>query len=473
VAVPAPALDPYYMQGTRRPRAFFAAALTIAATLALVPAAEACTRVASPAGSDSAAGTEAAPFRSAQKLASSVGAGETGCLRAGSYPGGATFRAAGRADAPVRFRNYPGERATVEGRVYVAKTAPHVVVEGLYLNSKAAGGPSPTVNASHVTFRHNDVTNDHTGICFLLGDSNGVYGRADHAVIEENRVHNCGKLPATNLDHGIYVESTTGARIEGNWLFNNADYGVHLYPDAQQTVVKGNMIDGNGMGVTISGDEGMASNDNVVEGNVITNPKLRYNVESWWPNGNPVPRGNVVRRNCLKAGGRDDDNNGGIELSPAFVATGNPEVADPAYADRGAKDLRLRKDSLCRGVFAGNPEAVPGPDGISTALPTGGPGSAPVITLVARRTEVPQGRPVPLRGQVKRARVKRGRVVRLYARIKGRRKLVGRARLTAAGRFAAAPRLRKLRIRGKVVRLQAVVQGIGRSRTVRVRIVRR
>ena len=460
------------MQGNRRTHAVLAAALAVAATFALAPVAEACTRVASPAGSDSAAGTEAAPFRSAQKLASSLAAGETGCLRAGSYPGGATFRTAGRASAPVTFRNFPGERATVEGRVYVAKTAPHVVVEGLYLNSKGAG-PSPTVNASHVTFRHNDVTNDNTEICFLLGDSNGVYGRADHAVIEKNRVHNCGQLPTTNLDHGIYVEATTGSRIEGNWFYDNADYGVHLYPDAQQTVVRGNMIDGNGMGVTISGDDGMASNDNVIEGNVITNPKLRYNVESWWPTGNPAPQGNAVRRNCLKAGARDGDRNGGIELSVAFVASGNPEVSEPGYADRGAKDLRLRKDSPCRAVFAGDPEAVPGPDGISTALPASAPALTPVITLVSKHDQVTQGRPVPLRGQVKRMRVKRGRMVRLYARIKGRRKLVGRARLKANGRFAAAPRLRGLRIRGKAVRLQAVMQGVGRSRSVRVRIVRR
>lgn len=463
------------MPGTFRLRACLAAALAVGSILSLAPTAAAagpCSRYASPNGSDSAAGTEQAPYRSAAKLASSIRAGETGCLRGGSYPGGATFRTAGRADAPVTFRNYPGERATVEGRVYVAKTAPHVVVEGLYLNSKAATNPSPTINASHTTFRHNDVTNEHHDICFLLGDSGGTYGRADHAVIERNRVHNCGRLPATNHDHGIYVEATTGSRVEGNWFYDNADYGVHLYPDAQQTVVRGNMIDGNGMGVTISGEGGMASNDNVIEGNVITNPKLRFNVESWWPTGNPVPRGNVVRRNCLKAGPRDNDSNGGIDLSPAFVAIGNSEIADPDYSDRGAKDFRLRGGSPCRPLFAGDPEAVPGPDGISNPLPASAPAPAPIVTLVAKRS-VAQGKPVPVRGQVKRARVRRGRVVRLYARIKGRRKLVGKARLKANGRFAARPRLRRLRIRGKVVRIQAVVQGVGRSRSVRVRIVRR
>ena len=453
----------------------FAAALAVGAALALAPSATAatCTKVAAPSGSDSAAGTEEAPYRTAMKLSSSLSAGETGCLRAGSYAGGITFRAAGRPDARVTFRNYPGERATVEGRVYIAKTAPYVVVEGLYLNGKSTSNPSPTVNASHATFRHNDVTNDHTNICFLLGDSGGVYGRADHAVIERNRIHNCGRMPATNHDHGIYVEATTGARMEGNWIYDNADWGIHLYPDAQRTVSRGNMIDGNGKGVTISGEGGMASNDNLFEGNVITNAKDRFNVESWWPSGNPIPRGNIVRGNCLRAGARDDDHNGGIELSPAFVAYNNSEVSDPDYAARGSKDFRLRDGSPCRPVFHGDPEAVPGPDGLSTAVPASAPAPAPIVTLVVAKRSVTASGPVPVRGRVKRARVPRGKIVRLYARIKGRRKLVGKARLKANGRFAARPRLRRLRLRGKIVRLQAVIQGVGRSRSVRVRIVRR
>ena len=453
-------------------RRLLAAGLAVGATLALAPAASAatCSKVASPSGSDAAAGTEQAPYRSAMKLASSLRSGETGCLRAGSYAGGATFRSAG-----VTFRNYPGEKATVLGQVWVTRAAPNTTVEGLYLNSAASSEPSPMINAPDATFRHNDVTNEHRDICFLIGDD-GTWGRADRAVIEKNRIHNCGKLPATNFHHGIYVEGTTGTRIEGNWIYDNADWGVHLYPDAQNTVVRGNMIDGNGKSVLIAGENGKAPNGNVLEGNVTSNPKLRFNFEAWWPTGNPVPRDNVVRRNCLKAGARDDDRNGGIDLSVAFTASGNPEVADPGFSDRGAKDFRLQKGSACRGVFAGDPEAVPGPDGISTALSNSAPAAAPVITLVAKQSAVAQGRPVPLRGRVvnaKRARVRRGKVVRLYARIKGRRKLVGRARLTANGRFAAAPRLRKLRLRGKVVRLQAVIQGVGSSRSVRVRIVRR
>src|SRR5919197_927488 len=102
-----------------------------------------CTRVAAPAGSDSAAGTEAAPFRSAQKLV---------------------------------------ERLDLDGH-----DAP------LCSSKPDCHLPSPTVNGDHIVFQDNDVTNRHLGICFNLGAAG--YGRAVDDVIQRNRIHDCGVLP--------------------------------------------------------------------------------------------------------------------------------------------------------------------------------------------------------------------------------------------------------------------------------------
>ena len=87
-------------------------------------------------------------------------------------------------------------------------------------------------------------------------------------MIERNRIHNCGELPATNHHHGIYVEASDGARITDNWIYDNADRGVQLFPDAQGTYVARNVIDGNGQGIIFS----RKSANNVVEHNVISNP---------------------------------------------------------------------------------------------------------------------------------------------------------------------------------------------------------
>src|SRR5687768_14918641 len=77
-----------------------------------------CTRFAAPTGSDSALGTLASPLRSAQKLVDSLAAGQTGCLRAGTYAG-VSFTRSGSVSAPITLRSHPGERARLYGSVTV------------------------------------------------------------------------------------------------------------------------------------------------------------------------------------------------------------------------------------------------------------------------------------------------------------------------------------------------------------------
>src|SRR4051812_46967474 len=55
-----------------------------------------CDKVAAANGSDSASGTADAPYRSAQKLSDSLVAGQTGCLRAGTYNEDVTVSHGGR-----------------------------------------------------------------------------------------------------------------------------------------------------------------------------------------------------------------------------------------------------------------------------------------------------------------------------------------------------------------------------------------
>jgi hypothetical protein len=183
-------------------------------------------------------------------------------------------------------------------------------------------------------FRDNDVTNRHTTICFLLGSTE--WGRARGTVIEHNRIHNCGEMPPTNHHHGIYVEASERARITGNWIYDNADRGVQLFPDAQHTYVARNVIDGNGQGVVYS----RKSSNNVVENNVLSNPVIRYNIESFELTGS----GNVARRNCVWS--TRHWGNAGIQLDIGVPVLENL-VTEPGYVNRAAKDFRLRPDSPC------------------------------------------------------------------------------------------------------------------------------
>jgi hypothetical protein len=295
-----------------------------------------CTRFASVVGNDDASGGALHPFATVQRLVSALRPGESGCLLGGTYTGDVTIRRGGRKGAPVVLRSAPGETATVTGRLWVAHGADWVVISRLHLDGRNAHFlPSPTVNSDHVTFAGDDVTNDHMGgvddgdgICFDLGDPTGRYGLARWTTIEGSTIHDCGR--SNNHNHGIYVAGSYGARIVGNWIWDNADRGIQLYPDAQHTLIERNIIADNGEGVIFSGDTKHASSHNTLVHNVIVGSRLRHNVESWWPG--PVGTDNVVEGNCLYGARQGNvaqpevgfEAHGNLIVQPKFVGDGQP-----------------------------------------------------------------------------------------------------------------------------------------------------
>lgn len=292
-------------------------------------------------GNDAAPGTSSAPFQTVQQLVDRLQPGRIGCLLGGTYRGDVRIAKGGQPGSPVRLTSSPGARATIVGRLYVTDSANDVIVSNLYLDGRNDERlPSPTVNGDRVTFTHDDVTNENTAICFALGSSQ--LGTAVDVLIESSRIHDCGELPATNHDHGIYVASSRHAVIENNAIYDNADRGVQLYPDAQSAIVRNNGIDGNGVGVMFAGDAEQASSNNVVRNNVIADSTIRANIEAWW--GAAVGSGNVAQSN-----GGWNGRQGNIGTQSGFVAIGNV-IADPQLVDRAEKDFSLRPHSACAGT---------------------------------------------------------------------------------------------------------------------------
>lgn len=251
----------------------------------------------------------------------SLRAGQTGCLQGRTYTASKDGVKFSRPNVTLTSR--PGSRATLVGRVWIAEGANGVTVRNLKLDGRnAKNQASPVVNANKATFYNNEVTNRHTGICFLLGHDD--FGRASGTVIRHNRIHDCGRLPATNHEHGIYVAFATGTKIIDNRIYRNANRGVQLYPDADRTLVTGNVISRNGQGIIFSGSSKNVSENNLVKGNVIKNSRLRFNVESNWLNGR-VGGGNVLRGNCI-FGGVKDEGNGGIKTPILGFAARNNTI---------------------------------------------------------------------------------------------------------------------------------------------------
>jgi parallel beta-helix repeat protein len=289
-----------------------------------------------------------------QKLAP----GQTGCLQAGIYRGEL------KVSTPhVTIRNFPGKRATIAGRLWIARGANDVTVEELFIDGRNPGNlPSPTVNSRGATFNRVDVTNHHRAICFNLG--NLAFGRAIDTTIESSKIHGCGALPAGNHDHGIYLSYATDTLIRGNWIYDNADRGIQLYPDAQRTVIQHNVIYGNGEGIIFSGGFGVASNGNRVMNNVIAGSRVRRNVESFYSPGEPLGSGNVVARNCAFGAATPDyagPDGSGIETPPVgFVAIDNIST-EPSFVNAAGGDYRLVPGSRCSDVMGSRASIGPGP----------------------------------------------------------------------------------------------------------------
>ena len=396
-----------------------AGALLIATPPPDAAAAPNCTRYAAASGTDSNPGTADRPFRTAQRLLDSLSPGETGCLQPGAtFEGKLRANHGGAPGRPITLTTGPGPgRATVLGWLYVPDGVNDIIFRNLTLNGRDSGSRvSPSVNGDRIQFLNNDITNDYYGICLHLGKAGG--GAAEDIVVDGNRIYRCGILPAAGHDHGIYVNTSRNVRITNNYIYDNADYGIQLYPDAQSTLIANNVIDGNGRGITFSGEGGTASSNNVAVDNIISNSGDTWNIESFW--GGPTGSGNRAEGNCVWNGAR-----GNIARLTGVTTSGNIE-ADPRYVDRAAKNFALQPGSPCAGK---GPQVAPPPP--TAAAP------APATRPVARRVRVLRGgiRWTSGRTLVASVRSRRSGRVTMVARA-GRTRLGSCARTVRAGRVA-------------------------------------
>ena len=308
----------------------------------------ACAKVAAPGGADSAAGSAEAPYRSAQTLVDSLAPGETGCLRGGSYDdGGDTYvldPAKGGSDgAPITVRSYPGERAKLVGIVKI--DSDDVTLSTLDLEGT---GEQNTIKvyAEDTVIEDSDITNASRGrSCLILGSIDEP-GRTVRTIVRRNTFHECGDAGNREArDHAIYTASMADGKIVDNVIYNPAAYAITLNPDAQGNLIAHNVIDGASAldrgGVVLGSDENYASNENVIERNVIAHAET-YSITTAW-SGETGSR-NLARANCVW-----DARIENIAPEEGFTAKDNT-VADPGFVDRSARDYRLGAGSPCLAV---------------------------------------------------------------------------------------------------------------------------
>lgn len=224
--------------------------------------------VVAPGGSDSAAGTVAAPWQTLQRAANAVQAGDTVSVRAGTYAG-FDLRTSGTSAAPIVFQADPGvtinRQESVRNRDGInLEGASYVTIQGFTVTGVPEAGIRSVEN-SHVTIRNN------------VTDRNAVWGIftgfSDDLLIEGNTASNSAQ------QHGIYV-SNSGDRpvVRNNVVFGNRASGIQLNADISSGgdgIITGALIEGN----TIYDNGrtgGSAINLDGVQGSTIRN-NLMYN----------------------------------------------------------------------------------------------------------------------------------------------------------------------------------------------------
>jgi hypothetical protein len=244
----------------------------------------------------------------------------------------------------------------------VVEGADYVTVAGLTLDGENPTRlPSPMIDANHVTFSGDNVTNNHTGICFALG--NATWGWATGTLITHSRIHDCGEIsPGDNYQHGFYIGAATDTTIEWNLIYANAARGIQLYPDAQYTTIDHNIIDDNGEGIMVSGEGGHASSHTNIYDNVVSGAVARHDVESYWPAGNPVGVDNVAHDNCLWGGREGTLSNG----EGGLRATSNITV-NPQYAAARSHNYEMSANSPCLALVGDVQAAVNGTQPVQPA----------------------------------------------------------------------------------------------------------
>ena len=247
---------------------------------------------------------------------------------------GTTLRPLGRA------------RVTIDGAVWVLPGAKRARITGLTLTSHDPVYSIPLkIQADDFSLDRNRITAARNISCVLIGSDRKV----SNTLVEFNRIRRCGRRG--KLSHLLYVTQSQGAVIRYNVLVGNrGGWAVHLYPDADATLVERNVIDSNKGGVIFAGDgRGDTSDQNVVRENVITNSDPRWNIEGSW-SGGPQGTGNLAQRNCLYSLGPGRPS--GIGFVNGFEQSDNVVAMDPVYVDRAGGDYRLQPGSNCGAVLA-------------------------------------------------------------------------------------------------------------------------
>ena len=211
-----------------------------------------------PNGSSGGAGTSSSPWSLTTALAGAGGKiqpGDTVWLRGGTYGSGGynqyTSTLTGTASAPIIVRQYPGERATING--FMTVNGGYTTFWGMEImdsdpqRTSTQSGSFPT----DIPRANYQVTVNGPGTKFInvvvhdLGNGLAAWESATNAEVYGSLFYNNGwQGTDRGHGHGLYIQNLSGTKLLGdNIVFDNFDYGIQIY--SQETHINNITLDGN------------------------------------------------------------------------------------------------------------------------------------------------------------------------------------------------------------------------------------
>ena len=230
---------------------------------------------ASPHGTQAGDGTLKRPWDLATALTGGgkVQPGDTIWLRGGTYRGSFRSMVAGEPGAPVVVRQFPGERAIIDGASSKSDTwqvkGEYSVFWGFEVTNS---NPQRETPSSTAEIRPDVVVNyaAHTKFINLIVHDGGVafYTDASYPDVEIAGciIYNNGwQEPGHGHGHGLYIKNYTGPLVaRDNVVFNQYGYGIHAYTNASSGKLMNITIEGN-----VSFNNGSLANRRTQAANIL------------------------------------------------------------------------------------------------------------------------------------------------------------------------------------------------------------
>ena len=195
-----------------------------------------------PNGSDSSAGTQAAPFGTLQRAHDIVVAGDTIYMRGGTYRFAVrtTLIRDGTSGNPIKVLNFPKEAPAIDGinqpsgnHIIYMNSASWWHIKGLELKNAAVAAIFLDGNSSNNIIESN---NAHHNMRLVSGGGVGaisMYGTSGNNTILNNDVHDNNDAGDGGAADGIGSPSQgTGNVIRGNRAWRNSDDGIDMWTGA-------------------------------------------------------------------------------------------------------------------------------------------------------------------------------------------------------------------------------------------------